>query len=179
MNTKSTGDTNKTLSVEECLDKIRPYLKNIINNLKKSDTWKVQLTVANNLISFIDNDEECIMHSKSGNIGIMITKTRYQNNLELMKGSEFVFYYVHLLYYKCHKTNPNHGGSCADSPNSPDSNWKGINFPSEKDDRQKCKENNVTIALNVLHANSCLCFKISNVWKFQNINEIVENKLFF
>ena len=31
------GHTNKTLSVEEYLDKIRPYLKDIINNLKKSD----------------------------------------------------------------------------------------------------------------------------------------------
>ena len=45
---KSNGDNNKTLSVEEYLDKIRPYLKDI-NNLKKSDTWKIQLTLANNL----------------------------------------------------------------------------------------------------------------------------------
>ena len=30
-------------------------------------------------------------------------KNRYQNNLELMKGSEFVFNYLHLLYYKCQK----------------------------------------------------------------------------
>ena len=29
-------------------------------------------------------------------------KNRYQNNLESMKGSEFIFDYVHLLYYKCH-----------------------------------------------------------------------------
>ena len=29
-----------------------------------------------------------------------------------MKGSEFVFDYVHLLYYKRHKINPNCGGSC-------------------------------------------------------------------
>ena len=36
-----------------------------------------------------------------------------------MKGSEFIFDYVHLLYYKCHKTNPNHGVSCIDSPD-----WK-------------------------------------------------------
>ena len=27
-----------------------------------------------------------------------------------MKGSEFVFDYVQLLYYKCHKINPNRGG---------------------------------------------------------------------
>ena len=30
-------------------------------------------------------------------------KNRYQSNLESVKGSEFVFDYVHLLYYKCHK----------------------------------------------------------------------------
>ena len=34
-------------------------------------------------------------------------KNRYQNNLESMKGSEFVFDYVHLLYYKCNKINLN------------------------------------------------------------------------
>ena len=43
-------------------------------------------------------------------------KNRYQNNLESMKGSEFVFDYVQLLYYKCHKINLNHGGLYVDSP---------------------------------------------------------------
>ena len=43
-------------------------------------------------------------------------KSRYQNNLESMKGSEFAFDYVYLFYYKCHKTNPDHGGSYIDSP---------------------------------------------------------------
>ena len=33
-----------------------------------------------------------------------------------MKGSEFVFDYVHLLYYKCHKINPKRAGSYIDSP---------------------------------------------------------------
>ena len=37
---ESNIDRNKTLLVEEYSSKIRPYLKNIINNLKKSDTWK-------------------------------------------------------------------------------------------------------------------------------------------
>ena len=50
------------------------------------------------------------MHSKSDNIEIMISdeadevfdslKNRYQNNLQPMRGSEFVFDYVQLLYYK-------------------------------------------------------------------------------
>ena len=33
-----------------------------------------------------------------------------------MKGSEFVFDYVYLLYYKCHKINLKRGGSYIDSP---------------------------------------------------------------
>ena len=60
------------LSFEEYLNKIRSYLKDIINNIKKSGTWKIQLTMAINFISSIDNDEERVMHSKSDNIEIMV-----------------------------------------------------------------------------------------------------------
>ena len=35
---KSNGDKNRIISVKEYLDKIRPYLKDIINDLKKPDT---------------------------------------------------------------------------------------------------------------------------------------------
>ena len=42
---KSNGYINKTLSVKEYLNKIRPYLKDIINVLKKSDTWKIELAI--------------------------------------------------------------------------------------------------------------------------------------
>ena len=56
-------DRNKTPSVEENLDKISLYLKVIKNNLKKSDTLKIQLTIAKNFIFSIDNDEEQLMHS--------------------------------------------------------------------------------------------------------------------
>ena len=68
---KCNGNKNKTLSVEEYLNKISMYLKDI-NNIKKFDTWKLQLTLANNFISSLDNDEERVMHSKSDNIKIMI-----------------------------------------------------------------------------------------------------------
>ena len=40
---ESNGDRNKTLSIEECLDKIRSNFKYIINNISKFDTWKTQL----------------------------------------------------------------------------------------------------------------------------------------
>ena len=44
-------------------------------------------------------------------------RSRYQIGLETsMKGSDFVFDCVHLLYYKCHKINPNRCGSYIDSP---------------------------------------------------------------
>ena len=33
-----------------------------------------------------------------------------------MKRSEFVFDCLHLLYFKCHKINPNRGGSFIDTP---------------------------------------------------------------
>ena len=41
-----------------------------------------------------------------------------KTDLKSMRGSEFVFYYVHLMYYKCHKINRNRGGSYIDSPDS-------------------------------------------------------------
>ena len=93
---KSNGDINKILSVEEYLNRIRTYLKSIINNLKKSSVWKSQLTITINSFSpEDDNDEEHVMLSKSDNIEIMISdesdeiiknlfdshKNRYQNNL--------------------------------------------------------------------------------------------------
>ena len=65
----------KKLSIEEYLNKIKPYLKDIINNLKKSDMWNIQLTIAINFIFFKDNnDEEPDMQSKSDNIEIMMNR---------------------------------------------------------------------------------------------------------
>ena len=93
---ESNGDRNKALSFEEYLNKITLYLKDTINNLKKSDKWKIQLTVENNFISSINNDAERVMHSKTDNIEIMTNdeadevmkelfdspKNRYKNNLK-------------------------------------------------------------------------------------------------
>ena len=86
------------------------------------------------------------MHSERDNIEIMINdaadeitkelfdslKNRYQNNLESMKDSEFVFDYVHLLYCKCHKVNPNRGRSCINSPDWIKNKKKKKEIPSIK-----------------------------------------------
>ena len=65
-------DDRKTLSVKKYLNKIRPCWKDI-NNLKISDTWKIQLTLTINFISSKDgNDEDHVMHWKSDNIEFVI-----------------------------------------------------------------------------------------------------------
>ena len=73
----------KNLSVKEYLNKIIPYLKDIINNLKKSYAWKVQLTIANNFTSSIYNDEDHLMHSKSGNITLVMINIVIKSRLML------------------------------------------------------------------------------------------------
>ena len=156
---ESNGDRNKTLSAEEYLNKIRPYLKDIINNLKKSD--KRQSIIENDFISSIDNDEERVMHLKDSNIKTMINdkadeviekrfeslKNRDQNNLESVRGSEFVFDYVHLLYCKCHKINQNHGGSYIDSPYWIKNKKATVNPINKKDN--KYSQYVITVALNL------------------------------
>ena len=72
MDTKVTV-IKKTLSVEEYLNKIRSYLKDIINKLKKSGSWQIQLTIANNFISF---NVERVMHLKSDNMEIMMKQVK-------------------------------------------------------------------------------------------------------
>ena len=49
-----------------------------------------------------------------------------------MKGSEFIFDYVPLLYYKCHKINLNCGGSYIDSPDCIKNKEAAINPISKK-----------------------------------------------
>ena len=62
-------EIKKPLSIKEYVDEIKPYMKYIINNLKQSDIWKIQLTsFAINVSCY----EELVIHSKSDNIEIMI-----------------------------------------------------------------------------------------------------------
>ena len=62
----------KISSIKEYLDNIKPYLKDFIYNLKKSDTWKIQLTIAINFVSFNDAEKEHEIYSRCDNIEIMI-----------------------------------------------------------------------------------------------------------
>ena len=115
---ESNSDRNKTLSVEEYFNKVRPYLKGIINELKKSDTWKIQVAIAISFMSSKNNDEECMIHSESDSVETTISDkahevveelfqsllSKYQIGLETsMEDNDFIFDHVHLLYYKCHR----------------------------------------------------------------------------
>ena len=72
-----------TLSAKEYLNKIKPYLNDITNDLKLSDPWKIQVTIVVKLIYFKGNDEERVMHSKIDNIKIMINDKTFKVTEEL------------------------------------------------------------------------------------------------
>ena len=59
---ESNGDKNSNLSLEGYLNKIKPYLKNIINDLQNSDTSRIQLKIEINFITSKDAEEERLMH---------------------------------------------------------------------------------------------------------------------
>ena len=70
MKYESIGDNGKTLSIEEYLRRVRPYLSNKINDLKTQGDWKNQLSMAINFMSSKDTNET--RTSKSDDIEIMI-----------------------------------------------------------------------------------------------------------
>ena len=59
---ESNGDKNTKLSLDEYLNKIESYLRNIIINLQISDSWKIQLAIAINFISSKNTEEERVMY---------------------------------------------------------------------------------------------------------------------
>ena len=96
-----------------------------------------------------DNIETMISHEADEVIKELseLLKNRYQNNLEKkMEDSEFVFDYVHLLYYKRHRKNPNPGGSYIDSPDWINNKKATINPINKKEN--KYFQYAVTLALN-------------------------------
>ena len=148
--------------------KTKPYQsKNILmklnhtwKTLKKSDIWKIQLTIVIYSISSKYNGDEHVMHSKSDNIEIMSHDnadetieelfksllSRCQIGFEtLKKSSNFIFDSASLLYYKCHNVNPNGNGSYLDSPDFIKSKNVKVNAISKNDN--KCFQYTVKIAL--------------------------------
>ena len=139
---------------------IRPYLRDIINDHKIQGEWKIQLTMIINFISSKDSGEICLMHTTSDNMEIMIgNKTsgiikklfnsllqKFQKRLEeSMRGSEFIFDSVDLLYYKLQKISLIRRRSYIDSPKWLKDKKATIN-PKNKDD--KCFKHAAAVTLN-------------------------------
>ena len=156
---ESKGD--KILTVKEYLGLIESYLADMINDYKSKGKWKIQLTADINFSSFKpDSDETGIIHTKSDNTEIMIGSDtnevikelfksflqRYQEGLqEKMRGSEFKFDGIHLLYYDFNKISLNRGGSYIESAKWIKDKKSTIN---PKNNDYKCFQYAVTVALN-------------------------------
>ena len=80
-----------------------------------------------------------------------------------MNGSECVFDYVHLLYYKCHKINPNRDGSYIASPDSIKNKKATINLINKKDN--ECFQYAITFEIQTF----------MNKYKWEGINFLSEN----
>ena len=123
---------NNSLSFNEYLELIKPYLYDLINVYKAKGEWKLQLSVK---ISFVsqkpDSNEICIMYTRSTPeeiiIGceteevaenlIMQLLQKYQDNLQnKMKGSDFIFNGINNLYYDLNRMTISKGGSYIESP---------------------------------------------------------------
>ena len=140
---------------------IELYLADMITDYKSKGEWRIQLTAEINFTSLKpDSDETHIMHTKSDNEEIMVGSDtneiikelfksflqRYQEGLqEKMKGSEFEFDGVNLLYYDFNKTSLNRGGPYIDSPEWIKDKQSTINL---KNNDYKCFQYAVTVALN-------------------------------
>ena len=86
-------------------------MRDIIIDLQKSDTWKIQLTIAINFISSIDSKKKRMMHSKGDNIKCMPYNdvnevvnelfdslcSRYQINLETLR-EEVILFLIQLYF---------------------------------------------------------------------------------
>ena len=157
---KSEGD--KLLTIEEYLNLIEPYLRELINDHKNKGEWKIQLTAQINIISLRPGSNETrVMHTKSINEEFMngsdtdeIIKElykfllqKYQENLqEKMKGSDFAFDGVNYLYFDLNKIRISKGGSYIDSPKWLKDKKSTIN---PKNNDYKCFQYAVTLALNL------------------------------
>ena len=152
---------NNSLSFNEYLELIKPYLYDLINVYQAKGEWKLQLSAE---IYFVlqkpDSNEIRIMYTRSIPeeiiIGceteevaeklIMQILQKYQDNLQnKMKGSDFIFNGVNYLYYDLNRITISKGGSYIESPKWLKDKKCTIN---QKNTDNKCFQYATTLALN-------------------------------
>ena len=153
---------NDSLSLNEYLELIKPYLNDLINVYKAKGEWKLQISAE---ISFVsqkpESDETRTMFTRSTPEEFMIGSEteevaenltmsilqKYQDNLQnKMKGSDFIFNGINYLYYDLNRVTISKGGSYIESPK-----WlKDKKFCiNQKNIDNKCFQYAATLALNL------------------------------
>ena len=152
---------NNSLSFNEYLELIKPYLYDLINVYKAKGEWRLQLSAE---ISFVsqkpDSNEIRVMYTRSTPeeiiIGceteevaenlIMQLLQKYQDNLQnKMKSSYFIFNGINYLYYDLNRITISKGGSYIESPKWLKDKKCTIN---QKNTDNKCFQYATTLALN-------------------------------
>ena len=155
------SNRNNSLSFNEYLELIKPYLYDLINVYKAKGAWKLQLSAE---ISFVsqkpDSNEIRIMYTRSTPEEIIIgyeteevaekliiqLLQKYQDNLQnKMKGSDFIFSGVNYLYYDLNRITISKGRSYIESPKWLKDKKCTIN---QKNTDNKCFQYATTLALN-------------------------------
>ena len=128
---------------------IAPYLYDLINDHRIARrVWKIQINMHVNFISSRDTGETRIYYVWSDNVSIMQGEDtnaiireifrsflhNYQQELKMIKGSDFVFESVDLLDYKLHRVRLKRGGSYIKSPKWLLNKGATINPKNENDD---------------------------------------------
>ena len=136
---ESRGDKDANLALYQYFDKIKPYLKDMIDDYKSKGEWKIQS----------DNVEIMNGTDTSDAINKLINSfmKRYQEGLETkMKGSSYIFESIDFLEYHLHKISLNRGSSYISSPEWIKNKKVTINPKNAKDNNYF--QHAITAALN-------------------------------
>ena len=139
-----------------------------------SRVWKIQINMHVNFISSRDTGETRIYYVWSDNVSIMqgedtnaiIRKIfrsflhNYQQELKMIKGSNFVFGSVDLLDYELHRVRLKRGGSYIKSPKWLENKKAVINPKNNNDD--ECLQWSIICALNY---NEIMKKEFENIFK--------------
>ena len=153
---------NDSLSLNEYLELIKPYLYDLINVHKAKGEWKIQLSAEISFISQKPNSneihvmftrstpEEFMIGSETEHVAeklIMSILQKYQDSLQnKMKGSDFIFHGINYLHYDLNRITISKGESYIESPKWLKDKKCTIN---KKNNDNKCFQYAATLALNI------------------------------
>ena len=151
---------NNSLSFNEYLELIKPYLYDLINVYKAKGEWKLQISAEISFVSQKPGAKIRVMYTRSTPVEFMIGSEteevaenlimsilqKYEDNLQnKMKGSDFIFNGINYLYYDLNRITISKGGSYIESPKWLKDKKCTIN---QKNTDNKCFQYAATLTLN-------------------------------